>query len=56
MTVGDAFSNCNGSSAFSARVAVDSIKVVFWNKEPLMSFQMSLKTGPHLCVDLAAAY
>jgi hypothetical protein len=56
MVIGNAFSNCNGSYAFSARVAVGSIKVVILNKEPLMRFQMSLKKGPHLRVSLAAVY
>jgi hypothetical protein len=56
MVMGNAFCNCNGSSAFSYREAVSLIKVVIWNKEPLMSFQMSLTTGPHLCAGLAAAY
>jgi hypothetical protein len=42
MVVGNAFSNCNGSSAFSARVAVGSIKVAIWNKDPLTRFQMCL--------------
>jgi hypothetical protein len=42
MTVRDAFPNCNGSSAFSAREAVGPIKMVIWNKEPLMKFLMCL--------------
>jgi hypothetical protein len=27
-----------------------------WNEKSLMRFQVSLKTGPHLCVSLAAVY
>jgi hypothetical protein len=42
MIVGNAFSNCNGSSAFYARVAVGSVKMEILNKEPLMRFQMCL--------------
>jgi hypothetical protein len=38
MLVGDAFSDCNGSSAFSSRLTIYSIKVVIWNVEPLMGF------------------
>jgi hypothetical protein len=34
MVMGNAFSNCNGSSAFSARVSVGSVKVEILNKEP----------------------
>jgi hypothetical protein len=56
MVVENAFSNFNGSSAFSAWVAVGLIKVVIWNKEPLMSSDLSLKTGQHLCTGLAAVY
>jgi hypothetical protein len=42
VVVRNAFPNCNGSSAFSARVAVGSIKVLIWNKESLMWFQTCL--------------
>jgi hypothetical protein len=42
MIMGNAFPDSNGSSAFSARVAVGSVEVVIWNKEPLMRFQMCL--------------
>jgi hypothetical protein len=40
--VGVAFSDLNGSSAFSSQVAIDSIKVVIWNIEPHMGFKMCL--------------
>jgi hypothetical protein len=56
MVVGNAFSKCKGSSAFSAREAFRSIKVEIWNKIPLMRFQIYLKTRPHLYVGLAAVY
>jgi hypothetical protein len=35
---GDAFSDCNGSSAFFCWFVIDSIKVVIWNIEALMWF------------------
>jgi hypothetical protein len=56
MIVGDAASHCNGSSTFSFRVAIGSINVVILNMKPLMGFQMSLKTGPHLYASPAAVY
>jgi hypothetical protein len=37
------YSNRNGSSAISALVPVGWIKVVIWNKEPLIRFQMYLR-------------
>jgi hypothetical protein len=54
MTVGDAFSGCNGSSAFSSRGAIDAMKVVILNRKPPMGFYVSLKRKPRLYVSLAA--
>jgi hypothetical protein len=42
MVVGNAFSNCNGSSAFPFREAVCTIKVIIRNMEPLVGFEMCL--------------
>jgi hypothetical protein len=38
MGVGDTFLDCNGSSTFSSRVVIDPIKMVIWNKKPLVWF------------------
>jgi hypothetical protein len=40
--MGNAFSTCSGSSAFSSWEAVSSINVIIWNKELLMGFEMCL--------------
>jgi hypothetical protein len=40
--MGNAFSICNGSSIFSSREAVSPRKMIIWNKEPLMGFEMCL--------------
>jgi hypothetical protein len=40
--VANSLSMCNGSSAFSSWEAVSSIKVILWNKELLMGFEMCL--------------
>jgi hypothetical protein len=50
MVLRDGSSDCNGSSNFSSRVAIDLIKVVIWNKEPLMRFQMYLLEDSHICM------
>jgi hypothetical protein len=42
MAVGDAFLDCNSSSAFYSLVAINSIKFVIWNEELLRSFEMCL--------------
>jgi hypothetical protein len=42
MVVWNAFPDCNGSSAFHSRVAIDSIKVVSWNVKGLVRFEMCL--------------
>jgi hypothetical protein len=42
MVVWYAFFDRNGSSAFYSRVAIDLIKVVIWNTEPLVRFEMCL--------------
>jgi hypothetical protein len=36
MVMENALPNCNDSSAFSSREVVSLIKVITWNKEPLM--------------------
>jgi hypothetical protein len=41
---------------FSSQEAVSLIKVIIWNKEPLMGFEMSLRAEPHLYLGLAAVY
>jgi hypothetical protein len=43
-------------NAFSSQVAVSPIKVIVWNEEPLMGFEMSLRVKPHLYVRLIAVY
>jgi hypothetical protein len=53
MAMGDAFFNCNGSSAFCTREAFGPINLVIWNMEVL---DMSLRAEPHLYVALAAVY
>jgi hypothetical protein len=42
MVMGNAFSNHNGSSAFSSWVAISLIKVIIWNKELLGSWTLSI--------------
>jgi hypothetical protein len=39
MVVENAFSDCNGNSAFSAQELVGLINVIIWNKKPFMSFK-----------------
>jgi hypothetical protein len=56
MVVGNAFSHCNGSSAFSSREAVSTIKVIIRNTEILMGFEMSLRAEPILYASLATVY
>jgi hypothetical protein len=48
MVVGDAFSNCDGSSAFPTPVAVNSINIVIWKKKPLSRFEMCLWKQDHI--------
>jgi hypothetical protein len=43
-------------NAFSARVAVGWIEVVIMNKGPHDVSDLSLRTGPELCVGSAAVY
>jgi hypothetical protein len=45
-------------NAFSSRESVHPIKVIIWNKELLMGFDMSLRAEPHVrvYVSLAAVY
>jgi hypothetical protein len=43
-------------NALSSREAVSPIKVILWNEEPLMGFEMSLKAEPHLYVSFAVVY
>jgi hypothetical protein len=50
MVMGNTFSNCNGSSAFFAREAISPIKVVIWNKEPLVRLQICLLEQGHIYV------
>jgi hypothetical protein len=50
MIMGNAFPNCNGSSALYVRVAVGTVKVEIWNKEPLMIFRMCLWKEGHIYV------
>jgi hypothetical protein len=38
MIMGNASSNGNGGPAFSSREAASPIKVIIWNKDPLMVF------------------
>jgi hypothetical protein len=56
MVMGNAFSNCKGSSAFSSREEVNPIKVIIQNKEPIMGLEISLREEPNLYVSLAALY
>jgi hypothetical protein len=56
MVVGNASSNCNGSSAFCFREAVCTIKVIIWKVEPLMGFEMCLRAEPRLYVSSAPVY
>jgi hypothetical protein len=42
MVMGNDFSHCNGSSVFSSLEAVSPIKVVIWNEEALMGFEICL--------------
>jgi hypothetical protein len=57
MVVGDARSDCNGSSTFSFLVMINSIKYVILNIELLKWFLgVCLKREPHLCLSLAAVY
>jgi hypothetical protein len=42
MVVWNTFPDCNGSSAFHFRVAINSIEVEIWNMEPVMKFEMCL--------------
>jgi hypothetical protein len=53
---GDAFSNCDSSSVFPARIAVNSINIVIWKRNSHEVSDVSLKTGPHLYVSLAVLY
>jgi hypothetical protein len=46
--MGDAFFNCNGSSAFYTREAVGPINLVIWNIEPLMRFYVCLWEQSHI--------
>jgi hypothetical protein len=50
MIVGNAISYCNGSSAFTSWEAVIPIKVIIWNKEPLMGFEMRLREESHIYI------
>jgi hypothetical protein len=48
MVMGNAFSHCKSSSAFSSWEAVSPIKVIIWNEEPLMGFDMCLWEQSHI--------
>jgi hypothetical protein len=56
MLMGNAFSNCNGSSSFSSRDAGIRINVIIWHKELIVRFEMSLRAEPHLYASLASVY
>jgi hypothetical protein len=57
MIVGNAFSNCNGSSAFSAHDVIGLINVTIWNKKIFNEVSnVSLTAGTHLCIAFSAAY
>jgi hypothetical protein len=57
MIVGNAFSNCNGSSAFSAHKVVGPINVKIWNKKTFHEVSnVSVKAGTHLYIAFSAAY
>jgi hypothetical protein len=40
----------------SPQDAVSTIKVMIWNEEPLMGFEMSLRAWSYLYISLAAVY
>jgi hypothetical protein len=48
MGVGNAFPHCTGGSAFSSWEVVSTIKVIIWNKESLMKFEMCLWEKGHI--------
>jgi hypothetical protein len=57
VVVGNAFSHCNHSSAFSSWEAVSPIKVIIWNDELLMGFERCLlRAELHLYESLSAVY
>jgi hypothetical protein len=58
MVMGNGFSNCNGSSAFSSWEVVSPIKVIIWIKEPVMGFEMYVceQSYIYIYVSLAAVY
>jgi hypothetical protein len=52
----DDFSNCNGGSIFSVRVAVCLRKKVIGIKNLSLCSDVSLRTGLNLCVGHASLY
>jgi hypothetical protein len=44
------------ANAFYSWEAVSPIKMIIWNKEPLMGFEMCLRAQSHLYASLTAVY